>query len=57
MDHGVFAGVLISEVPYNGVHVGPVQEFHDLGNAQFIEVDARSTLLAGYLQEGGHQVP
>ena len=39
MDDRVFPGIAVAEVADDRFHVGPVQELHDLRDAQLVEVD------------------
>ncbi|MBM4043206.1 MAG: hypothetical protein FJ290_32360 [Planctomycetes bacterium] len=57
MDDRVFLGVAIPEVADDGLHVGIVEQLHDLGDTQLVEVDARPPRLAmptADLEEGLH---
>ena len=42
VDDRVFLGVPVAEVADDGLHVGLVEELHDIGDAQLVEVDARA---------------
>ena len=60
VDDRVFLGVAVAEVADDGLHVGPVEELQDLGDAQLVEVDARPAGLAAasaHAQEDLHQLP
>ena len=60
VDDRVFLGVLVAEVADDGLHVGPVEELDDLGDAQLVKVDARAVGPAAppaHAQEGLHQLP
>ena len=60
VDNRVFLGVPVAEVADDGLHVGLVEELHDLGDAQLVEVDAWPAGLAAataHAQEGLHQLP
>ena len=47
-------------MPDHGLHVGRVQEFHHLADAQLVEVDTRAISVlafpAAYIEEGLHQL-
>ena len=60
VDDRVFLGVPVAEVADDGRHVGLVEELHDFGDAQLVEVDARAAGFAAasaHAQEGLHQLP
>ena len=55
----VFLRIPVAEVADDGLHVGVVEQLDDLGDAQLVEVDARSARLAAPpadLEEGLHQL-
>ncbi len=59
MDDRVFLRVPVAEVADDGLHVGVVEQLHDLADAQLVEVDARPARLAAPpadLEEGLHQL-
>ena len=60
VDDRVFLGVPVAEVADDGLHVGLVEEIHDLRDAQLVEVDAWPAGFAAasaHAQEGLHQLP
>ena len=60
VDDWVFLGVLVAKVADDGLHVGPVEELHHLGDAHLVEVDAWPAGFAAasaHPQEGFHQLP
>ena len=60
VDDRVFLGVPVAEVADDPLHPGLVEQLHDLGDAELVEVDARSAgpaAATAYAQEGLQQLP